>query len=58
MGAQVLVEQTSFTNNPLSIVTDLDSDLPGNAVQRNNIFVNSPTRITQTGSYTAPYSYT
>ncbi|KAH6689844.1 pectate lyase B [Plectosphaerella plurivora] len=58
MGARVLVEQTSFTNNPLSIVTDLDSDLPGNAVERNNLFVNSPTRITQTGSFTPPYSYT
>lgn len=58
MGAQVLVEQTSFVNTKLSIVTDLDSREPGNAIQRNNLFNNSPTRITQTGSFTPPYSYT
>lgn len=58
MGAQVLVEQTSFTNNKLAIVTNLDSDLPGSAIERNNLFVNSDTRITSTGSFTPPYSYT
>ncbi|KFA60376.1 hypothetical protein S40285_08850 [Stachybotrys chlorohalonatus IBT 40285] len=58
MGANVLVEQNSFVNTNLAIVTDLDSDLEGYANQRNNIFTNSPTRITRAGTWTAPYSYT
>ncbi|KAF3933720.1 hypothetical protein ABW19_dt0204117 [Dactylella cylindrospora] len=58
MGAQVLVEQNSFTNVQLAIVTDLDSDEDGYAVERNNIFVSSTTRITQVGSLSPPYSYT
>jgi pectate lyase len=57
MGAQVLVEQSSFSGVALAIVTDLDSDTDGYAVQRNNIFTSSPTEITQTGSLTPPYSY-
>ncbi|KAF3918178.1 hypothetical protein ABW20_dc0104173 [Dactylellina cionopaga] len=58
MGAQVLVEQNHFRNVQLAIVTNLDSNLEGYAVQRNNIFDNSDTRITQVGSYSPPYSYT
>ncbi|KAI9166373.1 putative pectate lyase A [Paramyrothecium foliicola] len=58
MGANVLVEHNSFTNTNLAIVTDLDSDLEGYANERNNLFINSNTRITQKGSWTAPYSYT
>ncbi|KAM0270847.1 hypothetical protein ACHAQH_009311 [Verticillium albo-atrum] len=58
MGAQVLVENTVFINTNKAIVTNLDSDEPGFAVERNNLFTNSPTDITQTGSYSAPYSYT
>ncbi|EPS37974.1 hypothetical protein H072_8302 [Dactylellina haptotyla CBS 200.50] len=59
MGAQVLVENCSFNNVPLAIVTDLDSDTAGYAVQRNNIFLGtSTTRITQTGNLSPPYSYT
>ncbi|KAK6523076.1 hypothetical protein TWF281_002499 [Arthrobotrys megalospora] len=59
MGAQVLVEQNHFRNTKLAIVTDLDSDLEGYAVHRNNIFDSSDTRITKVGSLnSAPYSYT
>jgi len=58
MGAVVFVEENSFTNTQLSIVTDLDSDLPGFASEKNNLYVNSPTRITQTKSLTVPYKYT
>ncbi|KAF3353708.1 putative mannosyltransferase [Verticillium dahliae VDG1] len=58
MGAQVLVENTVFINTNQAIVTNLDSDEPGFAVQRNNLFTNSPIDITQTGSYSPPYSYT
>lgn len=58
MGAQVLVENNNFNSVQLAIVTDLDSDDEGYAVQRNNVFTDSTTRITQTGSLTPPYSYT
>lgn len=58
MGAQVLVEQNYFLNTKLAIVTDLDSDTAGYAVDRNNVFVNSTEQITQVGSLTPPYSYT
>ncbi|KAJ4393067.1 hypothetical protein N0V93_002274 [Gnomoniopsis smithogilvyi] len=58
MGAQVLVEQNYFLNTKLAIVTDLDSDTAGYAVDRNNVFVNSTEEITQVGSLTPPYSYT
>lgn len=58
MGAQVLVEQNYFLNTKLAIVTNLDSDTAGYAVDKNNVFVNSSTQITQVGSFTPPYSYT
>lgn len=58
MGAQVLVENCYFSNTKLAIVTDLDSDEDGYAVEKNNVYVNSSTEITQTGSLTPPYSYT
>lgn len=58
MGAQVLVEDCYFLNTKLAIVTDLDSDTAGYAVDRNNVFVNSTEEITQVGSLTPPYSYT
>jgi pectate lyase len=58
MGAQVLVEQCAFTNVKNAIMTNLDSDEPGKAIQRNNVFSNSNIDITQTGSYSVPYSYT
>ncbi|KAF3762596.1 family 1 polysaccharide lyase [Cryphonectria parasitica EP155] len=58
MGAEVLVEENYFLNTQLAIVTDLDSDEDGYAVDRNNIFVNSTEEITQVGSLTPPYSYT
>ena len=58
MGAQVLVEQNSFTNTKRAIITNLDSDKDGFATNKNNIFVNSDVSITQTGSVTIPYSYT
>lgn len=58
MNAQVLVEQNSFTNVANAIITNLDSDLPGYAVETGNLFTNSTTQITQKGSLTAPYTYT
>lgn len=58
MGAQVLVEETSFTNNPLAIVTNLDSDEEGFANEKNNIYNESTTRITQKGTWTPSYEYT
>jgi hypothetical protein len=57
MGAQVLVEQNYFSSTKLAIVTDLDSDEEGYAVDRNNVFVDSTTRITKTGSLSVGYSY-
>lgn len=57
MGAQVLVEQSSFVNVAFAITTNLDSDEPGNAVSTDNLFENSPTDITQEGSLTPPYDY-
>jgi len=57
MGAQVLVEETSFTDTRRAIVTNLDSQKDGFAVSRNNIFTNSDTSITQAGSLTIPYAY-
>lgn len=57
MGAQILAEQNYFLNTKLAIVTDLDSDEPGYAVNKNNVFVSSTTEITQTGSLTPPYNY-
>jgi pectate lyase len=58
MGAQVLVEQNSFTNTKRAIVTNLDSDEDGYAVNKDNIFTNSDISITKVGSVSVPYSYT
>lgn len=58
MGAQVLVEQTSFNNVNRAIVTNLDSKEEGFASNKNNIFTNSETQITQEKEFTPPYSYT
>lgn len=58
MGAQVLVEENSFTNVRRAIVTNLDSSEEGFAIERNNIFTNSDIEITQEGSWTPPYEYT
>lgn len=60
MGAQVLVEHSAFANTKLAIVTDLDSDLNGFAVSRDNVFSGTTTtRITNPGSLNSvPYSYT
>lgn len=58
MGAQVLAEENYFLNTKLAIVTDLDSDEDGYAIDRNNVFDNSTEEITQVGSLTPPYSYT
>jgi pectate lyase len=58
MGAQILVEQSAFINTKRAIVTNLDSDEDGYAVQRNNIFTNSDTSITRQGSFSPSYSYT
>jgi len=54
-----LESQLFLTLTQLAIVTDLDSDEDGYAVQRNNVFTNSPTEITQAGSLSSvPYTYT
>jgi pectate lyase len=58
MGAQALVEENSFTNVRRAIVTNLDSDTDGFAIDRNNIFSNSDVQISQEGSWTPPYEYT
>lgn len=47
MGAQVLVENSSFTDVERAIVTNLDSDEEGFANERNNLLTNSTTQITQ-----------
>lgn len=58
MGAQVFVEQNSFTNVEKAIVTNLDSKEEGFASESGNIFTNSPTQITKTGSFKPSYAYT
>ena len=58
MGAQVLVENSSFTDTNRAIVTNLDSDEEGFATERNNLFENSPIDITQEGSFEPDYAYT
>ncbi|KAJ8693339.1 hypothetical protein PTI98_008343 [Pleurotus ostreatus] len=58
MGAQLLVENNVFNNVNLAVVTDLDSDLEGYAIERGNVFSGTTTtRITQVGSLNPPYSY-
>ena len=47
MGAQVLVEENSFTGVERAVVTNLDSDLEGYANERDNIFSSSTTQITK-----------
>lgn len=58
MGAQVFVEQNSFTNVAKSVVTNLDSKEEGFATETGNIFMNSPTQITKAGSFKPNYAYT
>ncbi|KAF1362732.1 pectin lyase-like protein [Lizonia empirigonia] len=59
MGAQVLVENNSFTSVDKAIVTNLDSAEEGYANERNNIFTSSPTQITKKkGTWTPSYKYT
>jgi hypothetical protein len=55
MGAQVLVENTSFTGVERAIVTNLDSDEEGFANERNNLFTSSTTQITKKGTWTPSY---
>ncbi|KAF2678424.1 polysaccharide lyase family 1 protein [Lentithecium fluviatile CBS 122367] len=59
MGAQALIEASSFTDTAQAIITNLDSDEEGLAIERNNVFSNSPVTITKAGSLSSvPYSYT
>jgi len=58
MGAQVLVEENSFTGVERAVVTNLDSDLEGYANERNNIYTSSTTQITKKGTWTPSYKYT
>jgi pectate lyase len=58
MGAQVLVERNVFSNVRVPLTTDLDSNLEGFAVERENDWGNSEPIITQEGNFTTPpYSY-
>ncbi|KAF2644652.1 pectin lyase-like protein [Massarina eburnea CBS 473.64] len=58
MGAQVLVEASSFTNSSRAIITNLDSDEDGFATSKDNVFDSeSDTSITQEASLTIPYTY-
>lgn len=56
-GAQVLVEGNYFENTRRAIVTDLDANDEGFAVERDNVYVDSDTEITQVGSLEVDYSY-
>lgn len=58
MGAQVLVEHSSFTNVKKAIVTNLDSSEDGFATERNNVFSNSDRTITRASNFSPPYAYT
>lgn len=59
MGAQVLVEESYFSNVLLAIVTNLDSDEEGFATSLNNVLGNGSTeQITQEATLTIPYDYT
>lgn len=58
MGAQVLVEQNSFTNTANAVITNLDSKEEGFALENGNVFTNSATQITKKGSFKPSYSYT
>jgi hypothetical protein len=56
MGAQVLVENNSFTGVERAVVTNLDSDEEGYANERNNVFSSSTTQITKkVGRLTFPW---
>lgn len=57
-GARALVENNYFNNVEQAIVTDVDANVEGFVTERNNVFVNSPIEITQTGHTNPPYSYT
>jgi pectate lyase len=59
MGAKVLVEQNMFNNVPRAVVTNLDSDVQGFAIEKDNIFSGTSTKdITQSGQPDIPYRYT
>jgi len=58
MGAQVLVEGNVFDKVVKALMTDLDSNEPGFAVERNNIWRDAAPEITQEGTFTSPpYQY-
>ncbi|KAH7309886.1 pectin lyase fold/virulence factor [Stachybotrys elegans] len=56
-GAKALVEQNHFITTKNAIVTNLDTQAPGFATERNNIFFESPISITQTGHENPTYPY-
>jgi pectate lyase len=58
MGAQVFVEQNSFTNVARAVVTNLDSKEDGFALEEGNVYMNSTTQITKTGTFKPSYAYT
>ncbi|KIY69816.1 polysaccharide lyase family 1 protein [Cylindrobasidium torrendii FP15055 ss-10] len=58
MGAQVLVENSIFSNVSRAIITDLDSDEDGFAAQRGNVFTSAETEITQNATWVPDYQYT
>lgn len=59
MGAQVLAENNIFNDVTLAMVTDLDSDEPGNICSKENLLEGGSTeRITQKCSLEIEYTYT
>jgi pectate lyase len=58
IGAQVLVEGNVFSNTKVPLTTNLDNNLEGYAVERNNLWGNPAPDITKTESFTSPpYTY-
>ncbi|KAJ8110673.1 hypothetical protein OPT61_g6540 [Boeremia exigua] len=58
MGAQVFVENTSFTGVANAIVTNLDSKEEGFANEAGNVYNDSTTQITKKGTWKPSYKYT
>jgi pectate lyase len=57
MGANVLVENNSFSSVRRAVITNLDSKQDGYATERNNVFSSSDINITQKSSFSPSYKY-
>ncbi|GHH10735.1 pectate lyase [Streptomyces lanatus] len=58
MGARMLVENNVFRDTKIAVTTNRSSDVDGYATLRGNDLGGAATEISQTGSFTPPYSYT